>query len=1245
LLTYRTGATGAPSAARNMSEHLLQQTLPPEMAAMADYYEGGVTPPTVAQAAAGRYRERLGAALRADQVLLDAMLSEEIERLGEATGRVELNTVQKAEMAMRAAGAFVAADLASVEDARAAMARAGHPANMEELEAAAASAATDTDYSSAIATLRRDFHAGLAERLGVSPVRSLTPCEIAHLLNGQRADGTEIAGKKKQAATESLRVVFGLARDRVPSVTELEYVLAGRKADGTPLPEDDATRAVRRFQAAFDAPREGLSPEQRDHLLMGLTAEGKALSLRHYQARLDRAKSRIGYVDLTFSAPKSVSIAWAFAPTEGERAMIRQAHRDAIESVMADVEQNIGRARRGQGGKTGWDSGAIGWVSFDHYAARPTVAVVRQEPGGTAHTELYTLKDSSGRVPGDMQLHTHTAVFNAVLTETGHVGGLDLARLEGRIKEWGALYQAYLATNLRRHGVEMGLDARTEMARVMDVPEHVSEQFSKRTLSGSAAARAFAATQGLDWDSLDADRKVGLIKAGVQNPREAKTDDISDLVAWKRMAAEIGYSHRSVLRPDAIHPMASLGERVERAYRAALPLMAKQLGRRAVIEGADARISAAKGLIVASVGTPQDVDRVTREFRERGVEQDGKTTQLIWGTVNDSQGREKLAITTGLHEQEERTLIARAREAAADLSVVLSEIQINKAIAAFPNLDFTNEHGLAQRGVIDTLAKSGRLAVVIGVAGAGKSTLLRPLVHAWQADGRTVHGIALAWRQADDLAEANIPAENTRAVEAFLRGLAKDRIELDSRAVVVIDELSLLGTRQLNGLLEARARYNFQIVAIGDPKQMQAVEAGPVIALLQRALGESAIPELGRSVRQRDAEERETVLMFRNGQTEEALARKTANGTLRLVPGDYEEAVSAVVTLWQERRDANADRAGYSISISAPTNADAHALSLALRQRRRALGEIGDDRLTMPASDAGGAGDRTFDLNLAVGDRVRLFRRTNAVFEAGRCSNIGRNGSVLTVAGIAENGLSLRAASGKLGFVPFANLRDEGSERLLLDYGEALTTNTAQGSTVTEHIHALPAGSALVSAFGAYTSGSRHREQSFIITSEGAERAELAGRRPLGDARPIEAEDLIGNIVRNFSRQPVKEASLTLIERARDLRRGAVRALQEGAQATQARRAAGQTASSLAARLVQHRTEQKLKSKLPGWLKELRERTEALRRAMARGESLASALAALARGRSARSSYWNKPGQDGPEAPKPTPTHRRGRKL
>ena len=229
-----------------------------------------------------------------------------------------------------------------------------------------------------------------------------------------------------------------------------------------PRPRD---RAVRRFQAVLGAKNADLAPEQRENILSGRTATGGELTVKQYHERMDTSRARIGYVDLTFSAPKSVSVAWAFAPTEAERGMIHQAHHDAIGSVMKDIEAQLGRARKGDGGKDGWEPGSIGWVSFDHYTSRPTVAVVKADKDGRSYTELHTFKSPGGRVAGDMQLHTHTAVFNAVLTETGRMGGLDLAQLDGRVKEWGALYQAYLATNLRRHGVDMVLDERTEMAR------------------------------------------------------------------------------------------------------------------------------------------------------------------------------------------------------------------------------------------------------------------------------------------------------------------------------------------------------------------------------------------------------------------------------------------------------------------------------------------------------------------------------------------------------------------------------------------------------------------------------------------------------------------------------------------------------------------------------------------------------------------------------------------------------------
>src|SRR5579871_2698178 len=98
-------------------------------------------------------------------------------------------------------------------------------------------------------------------------------------------------------------------------------------------------------------------------------------------------------------------------------------------AVMAEYyEQGMTPPTQAEGGKDGYEPGSIGWVSFDHYAARPTVAVVTRDGQGYEATELHSVIGSDGRVPGDMQVHSHVAVFNVVQTASGRVGGLDLAQ-------------------------------------------------------------------------------------------------------------------------------------------------------------------------------------------------------------------------------------------------------------------------------------------------------------------------------------------------------------------------------------------------------------------------------------------------------------------------------------------------------------------------------------------------------------------------------------------------------------------------------------------------------------------------------------------------------------------------------------------------------------------------------------------------------------------------------------------------
>jgi TrwC relaxase len=71
-------------------------------------------------------------------------------------------------------------------------------------------------------------------------------------------------------------------------------------------------------------------------LFRGLRADGTALpgAGKRFTAK---TRDRITYVNFTFSAPKSVSVAMALAPTAAERHMIVGAHRDVWVAAMAQA--------------------------------------------------------------------------------------------------------------------------------------------------------------------------------------------------------------------------------------------------------------------------------------------------------------------------------------------------------------------------------------------------------------------------------------------------------------------------------------------------------------------------------------------------------------------------------------------------------------------------------------------------------------------------------------------------------------------------------------------------------------------------------------------------------------------------------------------------------------------------------------------------------------------------------------------
>ncbi|GEO43034.1 hypothetical protein SAE02_71820 [Skermanella aerolata] len=937
-------------------------------------------------------------------------------------------------------------------------------------------------------------------------------------------------------------------------------------------------------------PDKPLDMDQINSLLAGRRADGEKIEGKQYtriKTYTDRRTGErkesvpIGAVDFCLTPDKSVSVAWAFA-TPAEQAAIYQAHRDAAHDTLQYIEQEVAKARIGKGGAGGYDQGHLGWVAFDHYTSRPTIDIVTDE-NGQRSTERVTIQ-----VAGDPELHTHFTVTNAIFCENGRVGSLDLDRLKGLVKEAGALYQAHIATNLRNMGADVELDRGTGAARLTAIPEDVRTHYSKRTANGEQSARDFARAQGLDWDSLTTERRAGLLKGavqgfqkGVDDETQAKLrkDDMADFGEWKRQAAELGWKHETIVTNTGPKQEIDRQQRIDRAYDEALPWLEKELDKRAVISEHDARTAAARGLIATGIESAADLDRIVSEFQARGVRQHGEMTSLIVGQEDGKHGR---SMTSGLHESQEKEFVFRVKAAAADLSAALPAGQIKAAVDR-AGLNFGSEHGQRQLAAVHSLGEGGRIGITIGAAGAGKTSLLKPLVDAWKETGRDVHGIALAWRQADDLVDAGIKRENAKALSVFFQAVQKGDVVLDSKSVVVVDELSLLGTRQGLDLLRLQEKHGYQLVMIGDDKQCQSIEAGPIIGLLRQALGPEMVPEIHTTVRQQTDRERDIVGAFRGGRVAEAIAMKREDGTVELVPGGYREVAERTASLLADRIKANRDDPKFSITVSAPTNRDAYQISLAIRETRREMGELGRDMVKIGAADRDGTG---YDMKLAKGDRVRLFHSVAA--EGQRGGSIGRNGSILIVVSADKQGMTVRNAKGTEGYVPWKSLTRDGQIRLA--YGEVMTTYTAQGSTSTEHIYAMPAGTKLVTGHSAYSSGTRHKQQSFILISEGAERAEVAGRRSVGNSRPISKDNLWNNVVRNLGRQAEKMTATDFLAKATNLKRGAVRAFQKGLQPGELRQRRGLEPRT-ANRTMQQRREahgvEKIVSQLQAIAKEL----------------------------------------------------------
>jgi ATP-dependent exoDNAse (exonuclease V) alpha subunit len=144
-----------------------------------------------------------------------------------------------------------------------------------------------------------------------------------------------------------------------------------------------------------------------------------------------------------------------------------------------------------------------------------------------------------------------------------------------------------------------------------------------------------------------------------------------------------------------------------------------------------------------------------------------------------------------------------------------------------------------RRAYAYAVADDARLKVVTGIPGAGKTTLIADVAAAYEEAGYRVRAVSIANTAVQVLEqETNLPA---RSIAKELHEWGQDRGQLGARDVLIVDEVSTLGTAQGAELLRGAHDRGATVLAFGDDKKFQAVAHGNALAFMQRAVGENAI--------------------------------------------------------------------------------------------------------------------------------------------------------------------------------------------------------------------------------------------------------------------------------------------------------------------------------------------------------------------------------------------------------------------
>ena len=686
--------------------------------------------------------------------------------------------------------------------------------------------------------------------------------------------------------------------------------------------------------------------------------------------------------DLTFSAPKSVSLA---ALVGGDKRIV-DVHDRALAASLDWIERNAAETRM-----------------KDPDAGRMVRA-------GNQKIVAATFRHDTSRNL-DPQLHTHAVLANMVKGEDDKWRSMANEKLYGSKMLLGALYRAELARGLKDlgYGIEKThADGRFEIA---GVSREAIEAFSSRRfeieaameerglgVSGDnpriaerAALMTRAKKRDIDRDELrgvwqrqaaDLGLDPGVLVAGAmersgpaereaavepgtgadrtRDPETPALPDIDDLRDGSAAATHAPPEERAPVREDGRAPERETAAETTSGSPAAKAVawaMAHLSEREAVFSRAGlltAALAHAPGAVLVG-----DVEREVARLEKEGA----------LHAVDIPGAEHSLATEKTVGEERETVALMHAGQDRGRAPMRGWQVQghLNKGPLTAGQ----------KEAVKLILGAKDRTVGVQGYAGTGKTTMLSRARTLAEKKGWRMMGLAPSASAVQTLAsEAGIESETLQRFLARNAGVAEGRLTnrgakemraAFAKTILVVDEGSLASTVQARDLLRIANEFRIpRVVLVGDAKQLDAVDAGKPFAQLQAAGMKTAV--MDEIMRQRDPDLKQAVEASLAGEIGRAFEKLGNN--VAAVKSD--NIAGAVAARWLGLSNEARENTG----VMAPSHELRQAINGHIRERLAREGRIHGPAMQAERLVSKGYtnAEKSLAGNYAMGDVVAFHR-------------------------------------------------------------------------------------------------------------------------------------------------------------------------------------------------------------------------------------------------------------------------------